>query len=339
MDIFHIANFTPELELTIRLGAETTFIHGPAEAASISRCGFVYNAVAQAARPTDDDAFEHHLSGSPLKYIHMNMHAVQLTKQRIKQSGLTPAAKRVCGDRPMQFALFLDSPVWHQQVNDALREQLLREFDYIGLYPDIAHLSLFVPVHMPRMQTKDPTLWLRRICATLLTPFAITLNADADSLPCAPTWSDIFAPMEHSDVASIAAPWPYGGSCNNRNSPAPPVHHSAHPWPSFPESNLGTIMLNMSALSVQKTLVLYLDAYVREITDYVRLSKQSGKLGYCIHGDQTAWREAVYMMMDELKTARFKGVCRPKKKHDTTGCLIYHKSDAFDRCAVANIPS
>lgn len=45
---------------------------------------------------------------------------------------------------------------------------------------------------------------LRRICATLLTPFAVTLNLDADALPCGANWTAIFAEGDGKDVVALS---------------------------------------------------------------------------------------------------------------------------------------
>jgi hypothetical protein len=46
---------------------------------------------------------------------------------------------------------------------------------------------------------------------------------------------------------------------------------------------------------MQRTMVLYVDAYLREVKDYVAAAKQAdGKLGYCIHGDQVRFRDLFF---------------------------------------------
>ena len=67
------------------------------------------------------------------------------------------------------------------------------------------------------------------------------------------TWAYNLLPfIPHlAHVFALSAPWPFGGSCNNANSPAPPALDPEIPWNKFKEVNLGTVLLNMSSLEVR----------------------------------------------------------------------------------------
>jgi hypothetical protein len=158
------------------------------------------------------------------KYVKMNVEAVRIGKAWLKLgAGMGAASRRVCHDQPLQYALFLDAQLW-PLLNNTLRADVVKEFDIVGVYPDLAHLSLYVPLHLWKMQQAgDPSVWyarqapvpvslesltrcrcnrLRRICATLLTPFPVTFNMDSDALPCNPNWTQLFAQLDGLDFLS-----------------------------------------------------------------------------------------------------------------------------------------
>mmetsp|Transcript_51470 Transcript_51470/g.88584 ORF Transcript_51470/g.88584 Transcript_51470/m.88584 type:complete len:94 (-) Transcript_51470:207-488(-) len=87
----------------------------------------------------------------------------------------------------------------------------------------------------------------------------------------------------------------------------------------FPERNLGALAIDNSNADVQKLLNLYEQIYIREMTS------ADNK---CFLGDQTAWREALFLMTIVKKEIREQTVkreyfCRGAGSCDT-GCWISH---------------
>ncbi len=171
-----------------------------------------------------------------------------------------------------------------------------------------------------------PELWLKRIVATLNSPFAETLVVDSDVYAC-PTFERLFDTYKSNltitttsrmralvscsfdstcllfpsnffflkrylgdnDVALTLAAAPFGSSRNYDGAfrPGFPVSYAQ-----FVERNLGLQLLATGRPSVQQLVTLFRDAYVRQSNDVEHVS---------IGNDQSAFREALFTLKDGLK--------------------------------------
>ncbi len=160
-----------------------------------------------------------------------------------------------------------------------------------------------------------PDLWLKRIMATLNSPFAETLVVDSDVYAC----SNFVALFDEwlgpdNDVAITLAPAPFGCSRNYNGAFRPRFPES---YANFTERNLGMQVLKTGNPEVVRLIALFRDIYVRHVNDIERIS---------IGNDQSSFREALYTMKDTVRQRIIPSnvACR----HDlgcADGCMVVHR--------------
>ena len=107
-----------------------------------------------------------------------------------------------------------------------------------------------------------PELWLKRIVATLNSPFAETLVVDSDVYAC-PNFENLFTEyLGENDVAITLASAPFGASRNYDGAFRPGMPES---YAQFLERNLGLQLLSTGRPIVQQLVTLFRDAYVRQV--------------------------------------------------------------------------
>ncbi len=128
----------------------------------------------------------------------------------------------------------------------------------------------------------DHTIWLKRIEAARASPFSVTLWLDNDAYPCVggvnALWRQLAA---HVDVVAAVAKEKFGGTGKASWYPGAPKQGG---FVSFPERNLGTVLVASSRSSVRRMLAEYEATFVRQTSD----------MRYYLHGDQPAFREALF---------------------------------------------
>lgn len=188
---------------------------------------------------------------------------------------------------------------------------------------DEAAVPSQLPARRRSFKRFTPALWWKRIWALRHSPWGRTLALDLDARLCDPFFK-VFEmlgrnPARPVHVVDSFAPIPFGGSCDRKTEQVqiPPNRMSS--FTIFPERNLGALAIDNSNADVQKLLNLYEQIYIREMTS------ADNK---CFLGDQTAWREALFLMTIVKKEIREQTVkreyfCRGAGSCDT-GCWISH---------------
>jgi hypothetical protein len=172
---------------------------------------------------------------------------------------------------------------------------------------------------------ETPMLWWKRIVALANSPYELTIALDLDSLPrTGEALADAFGQLRTADLFTVEAPSPYGGSFNNPSTPAPPwlTEAEAADWSSFPERNLGLVGWNLASETTRSLVLLFARAFVREIDS-----------GAAVHGDQTAFREALFLHEHVYASGLYEHRCEPKTccRHDvTTACAWVHDKEESD---------
>jgi hypothetical protein len=149
----------------------------------------------------------------------------------------------------------------------------------------LADKTFSVPEAAPEYHV-TPEIWWKRIVALFHSPYELTLTLDIDSLPTSgAALAGAFADLRDANVFTAQAPMPYGGSFGNKLHPAPPglTPTETAAWESFPERNLGLVGWNFNSESARAVAVDFARAFVREL-----------ETGAAVHGDQTAFREALF---------------------------------------------
>lgn len=200
--------------------------------------------------------------------------------------------------------------VWPECENFAQRVAI---FNHILFYDDFDTPP--VVERREKFQTW-PELWLKRILASLNSPFAETMVVDSDVYGCT-NFEDLYDQyLGDADVAITLAPAPFGASRNYNGSFRPGFSVE---YASYTERNLGLHLLATGKPKVIKLLALFRDIYVRQANDTVHVS---------IGNDQCAFREALWTMKatEGLVEANIPNEigCR----HETgcaDGCLTVHR--------------
>lgn len=212
---------------------------------------------------------------------------------------------------PMKFMMdeTLCRPMWPECIDF---KDKVKVFDTILFYEDFKAPAIVE--RRERFQTW-PELWLKRIMASLHSPFARTLVVDSDVYGCT-AYEKLFTEyLGDSDVAITLAPAPFGASRNYEGA-----FRKGFPttYAEYTERNLGLHMLATGKPRVQALLSLFRDVFVRQANDTVHTS---------IGNDQCAFREAMFTMKAQGLTE----VTIPAEigcRHDAgcaDGCYVVHR--------------
>jgi hypothetical protein len=190
----------------------------------------------------------------------------------------------------------------------------IKVFDHIKFYDDL-HMPPIVE-RRERFQTW-PQLWLKRIFASLNSPYAETMVVDSDVYGCT-DFENMFPTYlnAEADVAITLAPAPFGASRNYKGAFRPGFPKS---YEEYTERNLGLHMLSTGKPQVLKLLALFRDVYIRQANDTEHVS---------IGNDQCAFREALFTLKATLGVTESTIPADIGCRHETgcaDGCLVVHR--------------
>ena len=231
----------------------------------------------------------------------------------LREAGISSSTK---------YALFTDWGQWEVMNNPALCKEMYEQCrDYQAAGPDVFdHIFFYSDFPVPPVIARRekfqawPELWLKRIIATLHSPFETTMCADSDVYACS-NYEALFDYVSGDvDVAMTLAPAPFGCSRNFKGAfrdGFPPEYEE------FYERNLGLHIVHTGRASVIQLIALFRDIYIRQVNDTVNVS---------IGNDQSAWREAIFTLKDQIKERIIPSNvgCR----HDLgcpDGCMVVHR--------------
>lgn len=207
-------------------------------------------------------------------------------------------------------------------------QQVMGGVDQLVPYDEAA-----VPPALPRHRESSyfffpyhhvPLVWWKRIWALKHSPFKRTLALDLDAILCDP-FLGLFEPLEAKPgvdpvhVVDSIAKLPFGGSGGNKLENVLIPQDRLSKYENFPERNCGAVVVDNTSPEVQKLLELY---------EYIFIKEMNAPKSKCFRADQTAWREAMFLMTSvepgirEL-VAEPQHLCRVNGSC-TTGCWISH---------------
>eukprot|EP00038_Savillea_parva_P009672 m.185054 g.185054 ORF g.185054 m.185054 type:complete len:491 (+) comp16324_c0_seq1:80-1552(+) len=213
---------------------------------------------------------------------------------------------------PLDFMMNeeLCKPMWPECIDFKSK---IKVFDIILFYEDFEIPPIIE--RRERFQTW-PELWLKRIMASLHSPFNQTLVVDSDVYGCS-TFEKLFDEyLENADVAITLAPAPFGAS---RNYNGAFRHGFPESYAEYTERNLGLHMLATGRPKVQKLLALFRDVFIRQANDTVHTS---------IGNDQCAFREAMFSMKTTSGLTEITIPAEIGCRHDAgcaDGCYVVHR--------------
>eukprot|EP00049_Salpingoeca_infusionum_P027885 m.34851 g.34851 ORF g.34851 m.34851 type:complete len:502 (+) comp9820_c0_seq1:96-1601(+) len=208
---------------------------------------------------------------------------------------------------------FLNDPVKCRSLWPECEEwgELKQYFTHVQFYDDL-HMQRVIE-RRERFQTW-PELWLKRIYATLHSPFEETLVVDSDVYACESFEALFDVYLSEGHVAITKAPAPFGCSRNYKGA-----FRSGMPdrYQEFTERNLGLQVLKTGDPKVIELVSLFKDVYLRQVNDTEHVS---------IGNDQSAFREALFTMYPDL----VESIIPPNIgcRHDAgcaDGCLVVHR--------------
>eukprot|EP00730_Choanoeca_flexa_P008798 TRINITY_DN12537_c0_g3_i1.p1 TRINITY_DN12537_c0_g3~~TRINITY_DN12537_c0_g3_i1.p1 ORF type:complete len:436 (+),score=48.05 TRINITY_DN12537_c0_g3_i1:439-1746(+) len=221
----------------------------------------------------------------------------------------------------MRYAVFTERAPW-EFMNDQVRCRSLwpecAEFAADRKY--ISDVRFYDDLHVPAVIARRekfqtwPELWLKRIIASLNSPYAETLVVDSDVYACS-NFEHLFDDyLSDADIAITLAPAPFGSSRNYNGA-----FRAGFPpsYANYTERNLGLQVLATGRPHVLRLLALFRDVYIRHVNDTARVS---------IGNDQASFREAVFTMRNTVRerTIPESVGCR----HNAgcpDGCLVVHR--------------
>lgn len=235
--------------------------------------------------------------------------------------------RRATGDIPdsLGFVLFTEKEPHKFMGNEVLCrahlwpecaefQEAIKVFDLVLFYDDLAMPPILE--RRERFQTW-PELWLKRIFASLNSPFAQTMVVDSDVYGCT-VFEDLFTQYlgpEH-DVAATLAPAPFGASRNYKGAFRPGFPQK---YEEFTERNLGLHLLKTGKKEVLEMLALFRDVYIRQANDTEHVS---------IGNDQCAFRESLFTMIEAGKVTESLIPPQHGCRHETgcaDGCYAVHR--------------
>lgn len=248
------------------------------------------------------------------KKIQEAIAGAQRMKQAIKESGKNSTLQFLLMTEKAPF-LFMNNPalckpMWPECVNFSTN---IKVFDHVHFYDDLEMPPIID--RRERFQTW-PALWLKRIVASLHSPFARTLVVDSDVYACS-NFQDLFTDYlgRDTDVGITLAPAPFGASRNYPGAFRPGFPKS---YEQYTERNLGLHLLATQNPLVIRLLALFRDVYIRQANNTEHVS---------IGNDQCAFREAMWTLKAEglvESTIPADVGCR----HETgcaDGCYVVHR--------------
>lgn len=189
----------------------------------------------------------------------------------------------------------------------------IKVFDYIKFYDDLEIPGVIE--RRERFQTW-PALWVKRIMASLNSPFAETLVVDSDVYGCT-NFEDLWTKyLKEGDVAATLAPAPFGASRNYKGAFRPGFPKS---YEDYQERNLGLHMLATGRPQVLKLVALFRDVFIRQANDTAHVS---------IGNDQCAFREALFSLKATLGVTESLIPESIGCRHESgcaDGCLVVHR--------------
>jgi hypothetical protein len=256
--------------------------------------------------------------------IHREPAAGRASKQIVEAAR---SAKRMqlhaSASSSLRYALFTEREPWLFMTNRSLCRPLWPECEeFRTLQPYLTDIRFYEDLPLPpvverreRFQTW-PQLWLKRILASLYSPYAETLVVDSDVHAC-PNFERLFDEyMDNTgaDVALTLAPAPFGSSRNYNGAFRPGLPEA---FANFTERNLGLQLLRTAKPAVVHLLALFRDVYLRQANDTLRVS---------IGNDQAAFREALFTLREDIHLQDI-----PEEigcRHSAgcpDGCLVVHR--------------
>jgi hypothetical protein len=204
----------------------------------------------------------------------------------------------------------LCKPMWPECIDFA---EKIKVFDTVLFYDDMD----MPPVIERREKFQTwPELWVKRIMASLNSPFAETMVVDSDVYGCT-KFEDLFDEyLANADVSITLAPAPFGAS---RNYPGAFRAGFPESYALYTERNLGLHILRTGRPMVIKLLALFRDVYVRQANDTAHVS---------IGNDQCAFREALWSMKSTYGVNETNIPADIGCRHETgcaDGCLVVHR--------------
>jgi hypothetical protein len=224
-------------------------------------------------------------------------------------------------ENDLGFVVFTERLPW-EFMNDPVRCRDLwpecAEFAENKRY--LTHTIFYDDISIPpvierreRFQTW-PQLWLKRIVATLHSPFEQTLVVDSDVYACKSFHGLFDEWLGDGDVAITLAPAPFGCSRNYNGA-----FRTGFPqrYANFTERNLGLHVLNTGRPEVLRLVTLFRDVFIRQVSDLEHVS---------IGNDQSAFREAVFTLSDSITETIIPAEvgCR-HNAGCADGCLVVHR--------------
>jgi len=189
----------------------------------------------------------------------------------------------------------------------------IKVFDYVKFYDDLDMPAVIE--RRERFQTW-PELWVKRIMASLNSPFAETLVVDSDVYGCT-NFEDLWTKyLKEGDVAATLAPAPFGASRNYKGAFRPGFPKS---YEEYTERNLGLHMLATGRPQVLKLIATFRDVYVRQVNDTEHVS---------IGNDQCAFRESLFSLKATLGVTESLIPEEIGCRHESgcaDGCLVVHR--------------
>jgi hypothetical protein len=193
-------------------------------------------------------------------------------------------------------------------------EEGIKVFDLILYYDDLSMPPILA--RRERFQTW-PELWLKRIFASLNSPFAQTMVVDSDVYGCT-IFEKIFTEYlgDEYDIAATLAPAPFGASRNYKGAFRPGFPQK---YELYTERNLGLHLVRTGRPEVLQLLTLFKDIYIRQANDTEHVS---------IGNDQCAFREALFSMIEAGKIKENNIPATHGCRHETgcaDGCYVVHR--------------
>ena len=233
-------------------------------------------------------------------------------------------AEEAAKQPPIRFVLFTERQPMAFMQNEKLCRDLwpectgfndaIKVFDLIIYYE-----SLPLPAVIARRERFQtwPELWVKRIMASLHSPFAKTMVVDSDVYGCT-NFADLFSTYlaDDVDVAATLAPAPFGASRNYNGAFRAGFPES---YAKYTERNLGLHILNTGDKKVVQLLALFRDIFIRQANDTEHTS---------IGNDQCAFREAMWIMRDNFGLQESTIPAEKGCRHETgcaDGCLVVHR--------------
>ena len=204
----------------------------------------------------------------------------------------------------------LCKPMWPECIDFA---EKIKVFDTVLFYDDMD-----MPLVIERREKFQtwPELWVKRIMASLNSPFDETMVVDSDVYGCT-KFEDLFDQyLANADVSITLAPAPFGAS---RNYPGAFRAGFPESYALYTERNLGLHILRTGRPMVIKLLALFRDVYVRQANDTAHVS---------IGNDQCAFREALWSMKSTYGVNETNIPADIGCRHETgcaDGCLVVHR--------------